>query len=257
MINGVKATKADVKAIDPGRVYSVDLIDAKAVKQLFPDLNNNNKMVMLVTTDDSETGKALKEKIDKTFRGGMLAKARNMAINSAGGSNDIAPVAAGSDVSVSTSSSSESSDDAPVVLSSGSNNVSTSVVVLAEPKTSVKLKKLDKVYVTGIPKSTITISGDNDSTNHVYAYTTYNIKADPAVKAKNMVYLKAMPNDEATIDNMANTLFIINGKEVKSLKNVKPDYIESITILKDESARKLYGDKGKNGVIVIKTKKGK
>jgi TonB-dependent SusC/RagA subfamily outer membrane receptor len=131
----------------------------------------------------------------------------------------------------------------------------------------VKFKKLNKVYVTGIPKGAIVVSGDNDSTHHVYAYTynikadpatTYNIKADPAVKAKNMVYLtKVRPNDEATIDNLSNTLFIIDGKEVKGLKNIRSDDIESISILKDESARKLYGDKGKNGVIVIKTKKGK
>jgi len=91
---------------------------------------------------------------------------------------------------------------------------------------------------------------------HVYAYT-YNIKADPAVKAKNMVYLsKIRPNDEATIDS-PHPLIIIDGKEAKSLKNIASDDINSITILKDQSAKKLYGDKGKNGVIVIKTKKGK
>jgi TonB-dependent SusC/RagA subfamily outer membrane receptor len=255
MINGVKATKADVKAIDPGRVYSVDLIDAKAVKQYFPDLDNN-KMVMLVTTDDSETGKALKEKVDKSFRGGMLAKTKNITITGVGESSDIAPVAVGNSVSVSTSTSNESSDDAPIVLSSGINNVSTSVAIVGQPKTSVKFKKLDKVYVTGIPKGAIVLSGDNDSTHHVYAYT-YNIKADPAVKAKNMVYLSKMrPNDETTIDS-PHPLIIIDGKEAKSLKNIASDDINSITILKDQSAKKLYGDKGKNGVIVIKTKKGK
>jgi bla regulator protein BlaR1 len=256
MINGVPATRTDVKALDPGKIISLDLVDAKNAKEFYQGTADLKSRVLFITTNDSETGKKIKEKIDKSFRSGTIARAYNMAYDTGKNSSDHAPMAAGTGVSVSTSTSSESSDDAPVVLSSGINNVSTSVVIVGQPKTSVKLKKLDRVYVTGIPKSSITISGDDDSTHHVYAY---NISRDePAVKAKNMLYLsKVRTNDEATIDNLSNTLFIIDGKEVKGLKNIKPADIESITILKDGSARKLYGDKGKNGVIVIKTKKGK
>ncbi len=74
---------------------------------------------------------------------------------------------------------------------------------------------------------------------------------------KNIVYLnKARTNDETTIDSPGDKLIIVDGKEVKSLKNVSPDNIKSISILKNETAEKRYGDKGKNGVIVITTKKG-
>jgi bla regulator protein BlaR1 len=257
IINGVPATRADVKALDPGKIISLDLIDAKNAKEFYQGTADLKSRVLFITTNDSEAGKQLKEKINKSFRSGTIVRAYHMAYDTGKNSSDYAPMVVGTNVSVSTSTTSESSDDAPVVLSSGSNNVSTSVVVLAEPKTSIKLKKLDKVYVTGVPKNTIVISGDNDSTHHVYAYTTYSIKADPAVKAKNMVLLtKVRPNDEATIDS-PHPLIIIDGKEAKSLKNIASDDINSITILKDQSAKKLYGDKGKNGVIVIKTKKGK
>ena len=34
-----------------------------------------------------------------------------------------------------------------------------------------------------------------------------------------------------------------------------PSMIESISVLKDDNAIKLYGEKGRNGVIIIKTKK--
>jgi bla regulator protein BlaR1 len=260
MINGVPATRADVKALDPGKIISLDLLDAKNAKEFYQGSADLKSRVLFITTNDSETGKKIKEKIDKSFRSGTIARAYNITSDTGKNSSDYARVAASTNVSVSTSTSSESSDDAPVVSSSVSNKASTSVVVLSEPKIATKVKKFDKVfdkvYVTGVPKSTITISGDNDSTHHVYAY---NISRDePAVKAKNMLYLsKVRTNDEATIDNLSNTLFIIDGKGVKGLKNIKSDDIESITILKDESARKLYGDKGKNGVIVIKTKKGK
>ncbi|GMN10768.1 hypothetical protein MTsPCn9_30670 [Croceitalea sp. MTPC9] len=50
-------------------------------------------------------------------------------------------------------------------------------------------------------------------------------------------------------------LYIVDGKEVKKLKNTSPDEIESINVLKGKAARKKYGKKGKNGVVEIITKK--
>ena len=38
--------------------------------------------------------------------------------------------------------------------------------------------------------------------------------------------------------------------------DINPNDIESITVLKDKSATEVYGDKGKNGVIIITLKKG-
>ncbi|MBV4356153.1 M56 family metallopeptidase [Pinibacter aurantiacus] len=50
-------------------------------------------------------------------------------------------------------------------------------------------------------------------------------------------------------------LYILDGKEVKDIENINPNDIESITVWKDAHAIEKYGDKGKNGVIDIKTKK--
>ncbi|WP_412467051.1 hypothetical protein [Pedobacter sp. KLB.chiD] len=55
-------------------------------------------------------------------------------------------------------------------------------------------------------------------------------------------------------DPKAKPLYIVDGKEVDNLQ-LKGDSIESIDVLKDAGAQKLYGDKGKNGVIIITTKK--
>ena len=53
-------------------------------------------------------------------------------------------------------------------------------------------------------------------------------------------------------------LTVLDGVPVKSeeMKNLAPDDIESITVLKDKSATALYGDKGKNGVLLIVSKSG-
>ena len=51
-------------------------------------------------------------------------------------------------------------------------------------------------------------------------------------------------------------LVLINGKEVSSdyLKSISAEHIESMTVLKDEKAINKYGEKGKNGVIILITK---
>lgn len=54
-----------------------------------------------------------------------------------------------------------------------------------------------------------------------------------------------------------NPLYIIDGEEYKGiLEDIDPNTIESVNVLKGESALKQYGEKGRNGVIEIKRKKG-
>jgi TonB-dependent SusC/RagA subfamily outer membrane receptor len=50
-------------------------------------------------------------------------------------------------------------------------------------------------------------------------------------------------------------VYVLDGKEIVSLDGISPESIESISVLKDESATALYGEKGKNGVIMITSKK--
>ncbi|TKC00744.1 M56 family metallopeptidase [Pedobacter cryophilus] len=62
------------------------------------------------------------------------------------------------------------------------------------------------------------------------------------------------------ISSSNNALFIVDGLEYKGDKNnlkkdLNPNEIESINVLKGEAAIKKYGDKGKDGVIEITTKK--
>ena len=52
-------------------------------------------------------------------------------------------------------------------------------------------------------------------------------------------------------------LFVVDDKIIGNddISKIKPKDIESVTVLKDESATKIYGEKGKNGVVIIKMKK--
>jgi TonB-linked SusC/RagA family outer membrane protein len=76
----------------------------------------------------------------------------------------------------------------------------------------------------------------------------------------------------STISGDSNPLFVIDGIPVftgitmsnafgnqqnSALSNINPDDIESIEILKDGAATALFGQRGSNGVVSIKTKRGK
>ena len=56
------------------------------------------------------------------------------------------------------------------------------------------------------------------------------------------------------VGDFASALVIIDGKEGK-IENIGVDDIELFAALKDEQATKIYGEKGKNGVVLITTKK--
>jgi bla regulator protein BlaR1 len=240
VINGVKGTKAELKAIDPARIESLELLSAEKAKEFFPELTNG-KQVLFVTTVDSEAGKKLKEKIDKTIGGGKIA---------------------GQGYTISTEEGESSSSG---ISTNVDENVNT-VVIAGEPKIETKtvITKKNMTFAYA-PKSTVIVKNiDADSTYEVKVNT---IKINPDIKLKPMVMnlktvkLKPMvfkvgTNDETTIDGPGDKLFIVNGKETKNLKNISADDIKSISILKDEAAEKLYGKRGRNGVMIITTKKG-
>ena len=86
-------------------------------------------------------------------------------------------------------------------------------------------------------------------------------KADDTME-KDMIFIGDEDNKNSVYVsgfNGKDPLFVVDGKEVSKEEfkalGLDPKKIDSITVLKDENAREKYGDKGKNGVIIIKTKK--
>ena len=55
---------------------------------------------------------------------------------------------------------------------------------------------------------------------------------------------------------LGNTLILIDGVESskEAMNRLPTDRIESISVLKDKISLEQYGEKGKDGVILIKTK---
>ena len=59
-----------------------------------------------------------------------------------------------------------------------------------------------------------------------------------------------------SITNSSSPLIIVDGVEGVSINDVDPNVIESISVLKDAASTAVYGVRGTNGVILIKTKRG-
>lgn len=62
-----------------------------------------------------------------------------------------------------------------------------------------------------------------------------------------------------TITGSTSILYVMDGVPLENgfFQAINPSDIETITVLKDASAKALYGSRGSNGVIVITTKKGR
>jgi bla regulator protein BlaR1 len=132
--------------------------------------------------------------------------------------------------------------------------------------TSTSLNKLSPDSIESISvlkdKSATTLYGDKGK-NGVVVITTK--KYGQNSKSGN-VTVTGYGNNAALLGNPVpfgsatgktnQPLIIVNGKESgQSLNNIDPATIESVYVLKNESATKKYGEKGKNGVIEITTKK--
>lgn len=81
---------------------------------------------------------------------------------------------------------------------------------------------------------------------------------------KVFVILSDEPLDKAKKEeplnvNDSKALVIVDGNEIGKgeLDQIKPDKVESVSVLKGETATKLYGDKGKNGVVLVTLKSDK
>src|SRR5690606_4486022 len=116
----------------------------------------------------------------------------------------------------------------------------------------------------------ITILKDEEATKK-YGDTNGNgvlliLSNDPSyVKSKSGQLISLSENQNKKTNNISiattksdsNPLYILDGKEItaEELHAINTNSIESINVLKDKKATEKYGEKGKNGVIIVNLKK--
>jgi TonB-dependent SusC/RagA subfamily outer membrane receptor len=134
------------------------------------------------------------------------------------------------------------------------------------------------VVIKGKPVGTITDSNGNyqikteDNSILIFSKPGY-IKPEISVAGKTEINLKLLPDTESrstqntgintlirvratgSSTGEGNPLILVEGKEIKKIEDINPDSIESMTVLKGETATAMYGEKAKDGVIIIDLKK--
>lgn len=86
------------------------------------------------------------------------------------------------------------------------------------------------------------------SSMRIRGTTSINSKSEPLIVLNDIPF-------ESNIDSSFD-FSTANEEQFASLLNINPDDIEEITVLKDGASAAIWGSKGANGVILIRTKKG-
>jgi len=132
------------------------------------------------------------------------------------------------------------------------------IVTAVSPVVKVTGVLAPTVAVTSI-KSNVAVASEVRATSPVVA----TVQIEPVVETKITTATSPVAAIESkgktisvTTGNADKALYYIDGKEatLDEVNKLNPDFIESINVLKGAEAIKAYGEKGKNGVILIKTK---
>jgi TonB-dependent SusC/RagA subfamily outer membrane receptor len=93
---------------------------------------------------------------------------------------------------------------------------------------------------------------------YTFALLAFVSSASFAQETKSEGTIKII-NQDAGSTKQATPLYILDDVEMpgNDLGAIKPEEIDSVTVLKEAKAVEPYGEKGKNGVVIITTKKYK
>ena len=253
VLNGVKSTKSALKALDPGKIENINMMSGAEAKPYFTGADSKYQ-VCFITTKDSETGKKLADKINKGMGHadfGAMRGSDNLNYNF-------------------TLTMRKDSMSTPSVAVVKPDNAPDVMVISDDAAKPVVMKDQNVIVIRKPPVAGTKVTGNT--------VTAVNVDAKPAtvyhynITSKDTLVLKRSPlkmsirrynysydydSDNTNINHISDKMIMINGKEAteKDMKKLKAYDIESIDVKTDAKTKNQYGDKAKNGVLFITTKK--
>ena len=111
------------------------------------------------------------------------------------------------------------------------------------------------VMMSGFARKEAEINGQEEVNVQLEAYsesaTSLEIKSVKSSRKGNLPSI--IVNSKGVVDN-GEPLYVVDGVEVTNIDYLKPETIESISVLKDAETTSIYGDEGKNGVVLVTIK---
>lgn len=230
VINGKKSTRTDFEKIKYSGIMSVNWVSAENAAKIF-DNGGNGHSVLFVTTKNSEAGKKILAKVNtvENSKGqvfnkndqGMYAiadgKFTGLNVVSDNGYNAVAT-------------------DEPMIISAGGNSKAIARGSSSPAVYSISSSNSAGATISGSGrtyKRLTTVRGD------AYAVTSGGLESG------------------SELSDLKNKLIIINDKEAAAadLKKLSAFDIDKMSFKDDDYTRHQYGDKAKNGVVYIYTKK--
>ena len=268
VINGVKSKKADLMKLDEKKIYSVNIMSSESAIKVMDNLDNRYGTIF-ITTNDSEKGKIFLEKMNKA-NGNHVAIAGTGSGSShnasmlvlTGSSNGLGASSGGNDKDTIWVKGTAGSHARVELLSSTKNSASAPATVYYSSGRGTK-NYLSKTYRDTTLKSTLAYSINYDSTGSsrlkpvvVQGYGSnlrYSVKP-----GTNLAWSSSNLHPASSIDHISDKMIIINGKVASQadLKKISAFDIDRVVYKSDEETKSLYGDKAKNGIVFIVTRKG-
>lgn len=133
------------------------------------------------------------------------------------------------------------------------------------------LESLDELVVTGYGGTQLRSKLTNSIANVKEEHFSVGLFSNPAqalsgaVSGLRVIQSSGNPNSAPSIilrggtnlDGSGSPLIIIDGMQRDDLSGLNPEDVESMEVLKDAGATALYGARANNGVVLVRTKKGK
>jgi hypothetical protein len=136
----------------------------------------------------------------------------------------------------------------PIYMLDGARTIKSAITIPADSIAAINVYKV---------QGTATINNQEVAGDVIDIKTRSYVRTAPPTEKRLATAYTRRPVEAAKIGSVPNALFIVDGKEVDKtrVENIKPADIESIHVLTGETATRRYGDKAKDGVLVIQMKK--
>lgn len=126
-------------------------------------------------------------------------------------------------------------------------------VMALSPKWIPGIQNGRRVRVSFTVPINFTLSPDNPDQNTAPARNVPALNKTPVSDSTLRWYI--YHSRDTTHAIYGTPLYLVDGVEVTDLSNINPQDIQSISVYKDKLITGLYGDKAKNGVVMVVTKK--
>ena len=241
IIDGKESSRTVVDALDPSRIESISILDGKEATDIYGDKAKNGAMVIQLHS-------AAEQILQNKYKIDAISKTRLDALNRGSKNWGVTFHSV--------------SGKKPLVYIDGKEAVGEEALSSVSPEriksiSVMKDKAAVEVYGERGKDGVVLVDllTEEEYQNKQKFPKPAKVKTESESPKKSHFYMGGSHDEEWHVAQAKKKpLVIIDGKEAleeDAISKLAPDRIKNFTILKDKSATDIYGERGKNGVLII------